>query len=166
MQQPQAFNLIFIPRSGPALFKLFDTFAPVKSLCLYFMLLASRMLLSQADTMQLYQAYTSFSDPAKAEWTAFENNWHFYEYPKLKAAASIKKLSCSQCDSFYANVFIMIDHSGKIVQAGFVKGSLCGRTMQEDKMGKAFCESLLKAPAFRNLSNKMFVAHFGHVLKC
>lgn len=145
---------------------MFDTFAPLKHLCLYLMLLASRTLFPQADTMQLYQAYPSFSNPAKAEWTAFENNWYFYEYPKLKAEASIKKLSCSYCESFYADVYIRIDGAGKIVQADFVKGRACGSLMQEDKLGRAFCKSLLKAPAFRNISNKTFVAHFGYALKC
>lgn len=166
MQHSQAFNLIFIPCAGRALFKLFDTFAPVKHLCLYLMMLASSMLCSQSDTMQLYQAYTSFSNTAKAEWTAFENSWYFYEYPKLKAQAAVKELNCSQCESFYANVYIEINDKGKIVRAGFVKGRVCGRVMQDDRLGQAFCESLLKAPAFRTLSNKVFVAHFGHVLKC
>lgn len=166
MQHSQAFNLTFIGFAGRLYFKLFDTFAPVKSLCLYLLMLASRLLFSQADTMQLYQAYPSFSNPAKAEWTAFENSWYFYEYPKLQAKASVKKLSCSHCESFYANVYLEINNAGKIVQAGFVEGRACGRPMKEDWLGKDFCESLLKSPAFRHIGNKVFIARFGHVLKC
>lgn len=33
----------------------------------------------QSDTLHIYQAYHSFSNEEKAEWTAFENNWNFVE---------------------------------------------------------------------------------------
>lgn len=119
----------------------------------------------QSDTLYLYQAYPSFSNQEKAEWTAFENNWNYVEYSELKQKQKIKKLNCKNCWSFYADMYLEINASGELTSVIFIKGKICGQAISNDKLIKEFEESL-KAQNFNYLKNKQFIARFGHILKC
>lgn len=119
----------------------------------------------QQDTLRLYQTYTSFSNEAKAEWTAFENNWNYFSYAQLKKQQHIKGLSCSNCENFFADLYLEIDHEGKVSAIKFIKGKRCGLAI-EDALLKTQFESTLKKQRFTHLKNKTFIARFGHALKC
>lgn len=119
----------------------------------------------QQDTLHLYQSYTSFSNEAKAEWTAFENNWHYFSYTELKKQQHIKRLNCNNCESFFADLYLEINNEGKITVIKFMKGKRCGLAI-EDKTLKTQFESTLKQQTFSHLKNKTFIARFGHALKC
>jgi hypothetical protein len=136
---------------------------PLKNLFLYGFLWACRCAFPQSDTLHLYQAYPSFSNEQKAEWTAFENNWQFYQYPKLQSKLGLKKLSCKDCESFYADIYLEIDDAGKISKAGVITGRACGKSL-----GAVASQDFIKSleGPFRFIRNKAFIARFGHVLKC
>lgn len=121
---------------------------------------------AQSDTLKLYQIYsTHFSDEEKAEWTAFENNWNYFEYNELKKKLKIKKLNCSSCESLYADVFLKIDTEGKVISAKYCKGKKCGLECSEQEFCAWFEKSLSKQK-FKSLKNKQFIARFGSALKC
>ncbi len=131
----------------------------------FLLLISTNVFFAQQDTLRLYQSYTSFSNEAKAEWTAFENNWNYFSYTELKKQQHIKNLNCSNCESFFADLYLEIDHEGKISAIKFINGKRCGLHI-EDKLLKAQFESTLKKQSFTHLKNKAFIARFGHALKC
>lgn len=120
---------------------------------------------SQSDTLRLYQAYPSFSNPEKAEWTAFENNWNYIEYTELKKKHKIKGLNCKNCESFYADLYLEINEAGEVTTVIFLKGKICGRPIQNNTLSSDF-ENSIKSQTFRALKNKRFIARFGNALKC
>lgn len=121
---------------------------------------------AQSDTMRLYQIYSShFSNEEKAEWTAFENNWNYFDYTDLKKKLKIKKLNCSHCESLFADVFLKVDENGKIVAAKFIMGKKCGILCSEKSFIEWF-EGSIRKHEFKALKNKQFIARFGHALKC
>ncbi|MES2565427.1 MAG: hypothetical protein V4565_01090 [Bacteroidota bacterium] len=122
-------------------------------------------LKAQSDTLHLYQAYASFSDSEKAEWTSFENNWHFFDYSQIKKNYKVSKLNCKNCTSFYAELFIEINEEGKATIVRFIKGKKCGIDCREDLFIELFEKSISKQ-YFVYLKNKRFIARFGDVLKC
>lgn len=121
---------------------------------------------SQSDSVRLYQIYHSeFSNEQKAEWTAFENNWHYFDFSDLKKLYKVKKLNCNNCESLYAELFLRIDEQGKISSAKYLKGKKCGIECHDKYFMQWFEKSLTKQQ-FKSLKNKTFIARFGHVLKC
>ncbi|MBC7694431.1 MAG: hypothetical protein H7141_03190 [Burkholderiales bacterium] len=122
-------------------------------------------LLAQSDTLHFYQAYSSFSNTEKAEWTSFENNWNYFEYNKIQKNYKVSKLNCKNCTSFYADVYLEIDDAGKVTHVRFIKGKKCGISCNEELFIGLF-ENSLKKQHFVYLKNKRFIARFGHVLKC
>lgn len=123
-------------------------------------------LSAQSDTARLYQIYnSSFSNEEKAEWTAFENNWNYFDYSDLKKKCKVKKLNCSSCESLYAELYLTIDDEGKVTKATFLKGKKCGINCTEKDFINWF-EASLRKQNFRSIKNKQFIARFGHVLKC
>jgi hypothetical protein len=128
-------------------------------------LILTKTAFAQSDTLRLYQTYTSFSNEAKAEWTAFENNWNYFSYTELKKQQHIKTLNCSNCESFFADLYLEINNEGNIITIKFIKGNRCG-VLIEDPLLKTQFESTLKKQTFTHLKNKAFIARFGHILKC
>jgi hypothetical protein len=120
---------------------------------------------SQSDTLRLYQAYYSFSNSEKAEWTSFENNWNFIEYSTLKKENEIKNLNCKKCENFYADMYIEINESGEVTNVAFLNGKICGQGMQNSTLGSQF-ENSVKHQTFKSLKNRRFIARFGNNLKC
>lgn len=133
--------------------------------CIYFGLLSKNNLIAQTDTLHLYQLYSSFSNEEKAEWTAFENNWNYFDYSSIKKTFKIKNLNCKNCESLYADMFIEIDNDGKISIIKFLKGKKCGILCEDELFMNQF-ENSLKKQQFKFLKNKQFIARFGHILKC
>lgn len=132
----------------------------------FLFLILVKFTFAQSDTMRLYQIYTSqFSNEEKAEWTAFENNWHYFNYSELKKKLKVKKLNCSTCESLFADVFLKIDNEGKIVSVKFINGKKCGVECKEVDFINWFERSVAKQN-FKSLKNKQFIARFGHALKC
>lgn len=121
--------------------------------------------LKAQDTLMLYQAYPSFSDAEKAEWTAFQNNWNYFDYSALKEKHHIKSLSCKSCESFYAEVYIEIDGKGHVLKAVTLRQVRCGLLSSDQALRKDFEDSVSRQ-RFSRLKNKRFVARLGHVLKC
>lgn len=132
---------------------------------IFFSLISHHKLNAQTDTLYLYQAYQSFSNEEKAEWTAFENNWNYFEYSNIKTALKIKNLNCKNCESLYADIFIKINHDGNITIIKFLKGKKCAIFNEEEAFIVLF-ENSLKKQKFNSLKNKQFIARFGHILKC
>lgn len=122
-------------------------------------------LCAQSDTVHLYQIYSSFSNKEKAEWTAFENNWNYFEYSNIKKTYQVAKLNCKNCESLYADLFIKIDEEGRFSAVQFMDGKKCGIPCREALFIEQFKNSLNKQQ-FRILKNKQFIARFGHILKC
>jgi hypothetical protein len=120
---------------------------------------------SQSDTSRLYEAYNSFSNPEKAEWTAFENNWNYIDYSELKKGNKIKGLNCKNCESFYADMYIEINEAGEVTTVAFLKGKICGQPIQNSKLSAEF-ENSIKSRIFKSLKNRRFIARFGNSLKC
>lgn len=143
---------------------MFDTFAALRCILLYFVLIGAGTASSQTDTMRLYQVYSAFSNQEKAEWTSFENNWTFYHYPKLKNEASVKRLSCKNCTAFYGDVYLEIDSRGRLVKATCIGGRCCGETLTT-AMIHHFEGSCLHT-IFQHIKNRTFIARFGEALKC
>lgn len=132
----------------------------------FLFLLSIHISNAQSDTLRLYQIYTShFSNEEKAEWTAFENNWNYFDYSELQKKLKIKKLSCSKCQSLFADVFLKIDENGKMTEVKFIKGKKCGIECSEKDFINWF-ETSLRKHSFKSLKNKQFIARFGHALKC
>ena len=125
----------------------------------------SLKLKAQQDTVHLYQIYNTFSNEEKAEWTAFENNWNYFEYSEIKKVFNVKKLNCKNCESFYADVYIEIDENGNLAYTKFLKGKKCG-IEYNDELFKAKFENSIQKQQFKKLKNKQFIARFGHILKC
>ena len=132
---------------------------------IYFGLLGKTKLIAQTDTLHLYQVYPSFSNEEKAEWTAFENNWNYFDYSSIKKTFKVKSLNCKNCESLYADMFIEIDNDGKISIIKFLKGKKCGILCEDELFMNQF-ENSLKKQQFKFLKNKQFIARFGHILKC
>ena len=120
---------------------------------------------SQTDTARTYQIYYSFSDPAKAEWTAFENEWSYFDFSQLKKLYKIKSLNCKNCESLFADVYIEINEEGKIDKAHFIKGKKCGIPCIEKEFTHFF-ENSLKKRSFKVLKNMKFIVRLGNALKC
>lgn len=131
----------------------------------FLLVIFTNVFFAQQDTLKLYQTYTSFSNEAKAEWTAFENNWNYFSYAGLKKQQRIKNLNCSNCESFFADLYLEINDEGKLSTVKFMKGKRCGLAIA-DKLLKEQFESTLKKQSFTHLKNKAFIARFGHALKC
>lgn len=117
------------------------------------------------DTLMIYQSYPSFSDPEKAEWTAFQNDWNYFDYTALKEKHHIKHLNCRNCESFYAEVYLEIDETGHVLKSVALRASRCGLSTRDKLLYSDFENSIKKHP-FKTLRNKRFVARFGLVLKC
>lgn len=132
---------------------------------IYLSLIINHGLNAQTDTLYLYQKYQSFSNEEKAEWTAFENNWNYFDYSEIKKTFKIKNLNCKNCESLYADVFIEISNDGKISIAKFLKGKKCGIFCKDENFITLF-ENSLKKQTFNSLKNKAFIVRFGHILKC
>lgn len=120
---------------------------------------------AQSDTLYLYQAYHTFSNAEKAEWTAFENNWNYFEYSTIKKNYKLIKLNCKNCESFYGDMFLNIDSEGRFSVIHFIKGKKCGVPCNDSAFTYQF-ENSLKKQQFHSLKNKQFIARFGHILKC
>lgn len=132
---------------------------------IYFSLLVKNTLKAQTDTVHLHQVYPSFSNEEKAEWTAFENNWNYFEYSEIKKEWKVKTLNCKSCESLYADMYIEINNDGKISIIKFLKGKKCGIPCNDELFMNQF-ENSLKKQRFKSLKNKQFIARFGHILKC
>ena len=117
------------------------------------------------DTLMISQVYPSFSDPEKAEWTAFQNDWNYFDYAALKEKHHIKNLNCRNCESFYAEVYIEIDEKGNVLKSIVLRASRCGLGTSDKRIFGDF-ESSIKKHRFTILKHKRFVARFGLVLKC
>lgn len=128
-------------------------------------LLKINKLHAQRDTLSLYQIYHTFSNSEKAEWTAFENNWNYFDYAEIKKAFNIKTLNCKNCESFYADIYIEINNEGQLSTVKFLKGKKCGILCDDNFLVSQF-EHSLKKQGFTSLKNKRFIARFGHILKC
>ncbi|MES2761841.1 MAG: hypothetical protein V4677_06530 [Bacteroidota bacterium] len=137
----------------------------MKYFWIFLALFITNKAFSQADTLRLYQAYNSFSNPEKAEWTAFENNWNYIEYSELKKKNKIKGLNCKNCESFYADMYLEINDAGEVTTVVFLKGKICGQTIQNNKLSVDF-ENSIKSQTFKSLKNRQFIARFGNSLKC
>lgn len=122
-------------------------------------------LKAQKDTLHLYQIYNTFSNEEKAEWTAFENNWNYFEYSEIKKIFKIKNLNCKNCESFYADILIAINDEGVPNIVKFLKGKKCGIICNEELFKNKF-ENSIQKQQFKKLKNRQFIARFGHVLKC
>lgn len=120
---------------------------------------------AQSDTLLLHQAYTSFSNAEKAEWTSFENNWIFFDYSEIQKQLKVSKLSCKKCVSLYADLYVEIDSLGKFSVIHFLRGKKCGRWCEDELFIKLF-ENSLKQHRLHSLKNKEFIVRFGHILKC
>jgi hypothetical protein len=132
---------------------------------IYFSSLVKSKLCAQTDTLHLYQIYQSFSNQEKAEWTAFENNWNYFEYTEIKKIWKVKILNCKNCGSFYADMYIEINIDGKISIIKFLNGKKCGIPCNDELFMNQF-ENSLKKQQFKSLKNKQFIARFGYILKC
>lgn len=130
-----------------------------------FSLFLKNTLNAQTDTLHLHQVYQSFSNEGKAEWTAFENNWNYFDYSSIKKTFKVKSLNCKNCESLYADMFIEMDNDGKISIIKFLKGKKCGILCEDELFMNQF-ENSLKKQQFKFLKNKQFIARFGHILKC
>lgn len=137
----------------------------MKNFWILILLVYASVCLSQKDTLYVYQLYHSFSNEQKAEWTAFENNWNYFEYSKLLKQEKIKTLNCSRCESFFADVYLEIDHDGKVSVAQFKNGKKCGLAINDKVLMLSF-ENSLSGKTFKTLKNMHFIMRLGHVLKC
>lgn len=132
---------------------------------LFSLCILSASILKAQDTLMIYQAYPSFSDAEKAEWTAFQNSWNYFDYAALKKKHHINNLNCRNCESFYAEVYIEIDEKGNILKSIALRASRCGLSTRDKLLCSDF-ESSVKKQHFSSLKNKRFVARLGMVLKC
>lgn len=132
---------------------------------IFFSLLSHHKLNAQTDTLHLYQIYQSFSNEEKVEWTAFENNWNYFDYSEIKKGLKIKTLNCKNCEGLYADIFIEINNAGNISITKFLKGKKCGIFCEEEAFISLF-ENSLKQQKFKSIKNKRFIVRFGHILKC
>lgn len=137
----------------------------MKNFWILLSLLQAYICLSQQDTLHVYQLYHSFSNEQKAEWTAFENNWNYFEYTNLLKQENIKQLNCSKCESFFADVYLEINAEGHINLTRFGNGKKCGVTITDKPLMQSF-ENSLKGKSFKTLKNMQFILRLGHVLKC
>lgn len=120
---------------------------------------------AQSDTLLLHQAYTSFSNAEKAEWTSFENNWNYFDYSEIQKKLKVPKLNCKNCSSLYADLYVEIDSLGKFSVIRFLRGKKCGRWCDEELFINLFKDSL-KRHQLNSTKNREFIVRFGHVLKC
>ncbi len=132
-------------------------------LTVLFLLWAVRV--NAQDTLLIYQLYPSFDDPEKAEWTAFQNDWNYFDYAALKEKHRIKHLNCRNCESFYADVYIEIGATGNVLSATTLRAGRCGLSTT-DKLIFSDFENSIRKHHFRALKTRRFVARFGLVLKC
>lgn len=121
--------------------------------------------LKAQDTLSLYQAYPSFSDREKAEWTSFQNKWKYVYYPALKQGHHIKRLDCSTCKSFYAELYIEINAMGDVSKAICVHAMHCGLAAPDLRAYQDFEESV-RGQHFSSLRNESFILRLGEVLGC
>lgn len=123
------------------------------------------MQVKAQDSLTIYQVYPSFNDQEKAEWTAFQNDWNFFDYAALKKKHHIKTMSCRKCEGFYADIYVEIGGTGNVVKATALRASRCGRSTT-DKLLYSDFENSVSMHHFKTLRHKRFIARFGLVLKC
>ena len=122
-------------------------------------------LIAQSDTVSLYQAYASFTNQEKAEWTAFQNNWTYFGYHALKLKHHITALDCKSCESFYADLFLEINGKGEVSVSVCRTVKRCGAS-STDLILKQDFEDSVRQQVFTFLKHKKFMVRLGQVLKC
>lgn len=137
----------------------------MKYFCIFCLILLTYRSSSQNDTLHLFQLYYSFSNQEKTEWTSFENNWNYFKYTEIKQQLKIKKLSCTNCNSLFADMYIEINDKGNVTKAIYINGKRCGITCAEKHFIELFEKSVLNYH-FTYMKNKQFVVRFGNALKC
>jgi hypothetical protein len=119
--------------------------------------------IDEADVSSVLNDY-ELTDKQQAAWKAIRNNWIVSDYEKVQAENNIK-LNCKNCESFFIEVIIKVNASGKMEYYKLVNGKKCAIQLTkqlEIRMMRVF----FKFEFPPELRNTTFRTKLGNVLKC
>lgn len=99
-----------------------------------------------------------------AAWKSIKNNWLVGDYEKIKSENKIK-ITCKDCESFYLNVIIKINESGKMEFYKVIKGKRCSIDISKE-LELRMMRNFFKFEFPPELRNVTFQTTLGSVLKC
>ena len=99
-----------------------------------------------------------------AAWKSIQNNWIVSDYEVIEAENKIK-LNCKTCSSFYVEVIIKINASGKFEYYKLLNSKKCGITIDK-KLELRIMRNFFKFEYPSELRNVTFKTRLGTVLKC
>lgn len=104
------------------------------------------------------------SDKQYASWKMIQNNWIVSDYEKIKLENQVQ-LNCKNCESFYINVVIKINASGKMEYYKMIDGKKCGMSITK-QLELRLMRNFFKYEFPAELRNITFQTRLGSVLKC
>ena len=120
-----------------------------------------------ADTKQEAKTVLNdyeLTDKQYAAWKSIKNNWIVSDYEAIQTENKIK-LSCKSCESFYIDVIIKINASGKLEYYKFVDGKNCKIAITKQQELR-FMRNFFKFEYPPELRNTTFQTRLGNALKC
>ncbi len=126
-------------------------------------LLGQEIPAPQEDFSAVLNDY-ELSDKQQKAWKSIKNNWIVSDYEKIQAENKIT-LNCKNCESFYLDVVIKVNASGKLEYYKVLNGKRCGIQVTKQlelRMMRIFFK--FEFPA--ELRNTTFKTRLGTALKC
>ena len=130
---------------------------------------AGKMIAQEIPVDAKEQAKTTLNDyeltdKQYAAWKSIKNNWMVSDYEVIESENKIK-MNCKNCESFYINVIIKINESGKLQYYKFIDGKNCNIAITK-KLELRFMRNFFKFEYPPELRNTIFKTTLGNSLKC
>lgn len=125
--------------------------------------IAQEIAIDTAGTSKVLNDY-ELNDKQFGDWKSAQSVWNNNEYDQVKQERGIK-LDCKSCTSFYLDVIIKVNGSGKMEYYKPIGSKVCGRGItkaEEIRMMRMFFKFEF-APSLRNT---IFKTRLGTSLKC
>jgi hypothetical protein len=104
------------------------------------------------------------TDKQYAAWKLIKNNWIVSDFEAIETENKIK-MNCKNCESFYIDVIIKINSSGKLEYYKFIDGKNCTIAITK-KLELRFMRNFFKFEYPAELRNVTFQTRLGNILKC
>jgi hypothetical protein len=104
------------------------------------------------------------NDKQYSAWKRVFNNWMVGDYEAIEVENKIK-LNCKTCESFYMDVIIKINASGKLEHYKVVGGKKCTISITK-QLELRIMRNFFKFEFPPELRNQIFQVRLGNVLKC
>ncbi|HEY0030267.1 MAG TPA: hypothetical protein VGC65_05875 [Bacteroidia bacterium] len=104
------------------------------------------------------------TDKQYSAWKSIKNNWMASDYELIESENKIK-LNCKSCESFYIEVELKVNASGKLEYYKLISGKRCGMPITK-QLELRMMRNFFKFEYPSELRNVSFKTRLGNVLKC